>query len=60
VWGCGNTKEIDRQKSIKEWEKKEIEKMRTVKTKGKWSENADKAILNMAGIKTEHAQRGDI
>lgn len=60
VWGCGNSKEIDRQKGIKEWEKKEIEKMRTVKIKGKWSENADKAILNMAGIKTEHAQRGDI
>ena len=60
VWGCGNSKEIEKQKSIKDWEKKEIEKMRTVKIKSNWGENADKAILDLAGVQTEHAQRGDI
>jgi hypothetical protein len=60
VWGCGSSKEINKQKNIKDWEKKQIEKMRTVKLNADWSGDADKAILDLAGIQTDHAQRGDI
>ena len=35
--------------------------MRTVKIDAEWGAgNADKAILEFAGIKTEHSERGDI
>jgi hypothetical protein len=60
VWGCGNTKEIEKQKNLKDWEKKQIDKMRTVKLNSDWGGNADKTILDLAGIKTQHAERGDM
>lgn len=44
---------------MKKWENKQIEKMRTVKRDAEWSNDADKALLDLAGIKTEHAERGD-
>jgi len=43
---------------MKNWENKQIEKMRTVKRGADWIE--DKAILELGGIKTEHSERGDI
>ena len=60
VWGCGSHKEISHQKNVKDWENKEIEKMRTVKVKTQWNQNADKTILGLAGIQTDHSQRGDM
>ena len=61
VWGCGSSTEIEKQKNLKDWEKKHIEKMRTVKINAEdWTCNADKAILDLAGIRTSHAERGDV
>ena len=46
---------------MKKWENKQIEKMRTVKRNAEdWNSDADKALLDLAGIKTEHSERGDI
>lgn len=61
VWGCGSAKAAFEQQDLKKWESKQIEKMRTAKINadGGWCENADKALLDLAGIKTEHSERGD-
>eukprot|EP00112_Aurelia_sp_Birch-Aquarium-sp1_P024556 Seg782.17 transcript_id=Seg782.17/GoldUCD/mRNA.D3Y31 product="Restriction of telomere capping protein 5" protein_id=Seg782.17/GoldUCD/D3Y31 len=60
VWGCGGVLAIAAQKKQLDWEKNEIEKMRKVKKPGRWDENPDKQILDMAGIQTSHSQRGDM
>lgn len=60
VWGCGTSKELESQQNMRNWEKKQIEKMRTVKLNPGWDGDADKAILDLAGIQTDHAQKGDI
>jgi hypothetical protein len=61
VWGCGCKRAAEAQASIKNWENKQIEKMRTVKLNAEgWSENADKTLLDLAGIRVEHSERGDI
>ena len=60
VWGCGNVKAFQDQNNIKKWETKQIEKMRTVKIDAEWATNGDKALLDLAGIKTEHSERGDM
>lgn len=59
IWGCGTMKEANYQQDIKKWEDKNKEKMRTAKLNENWGENADKNLLELAGIKTEHAERGD-
>ena len=58
VWGCGSSKAAQRQQDIKKWESKQIDKMRTAKFNPDF--NADKSLLDMAGIKTEHSERGDM
>lgn len=57
-WACGSTKAVADQETMKKWENKQIEKMRTVNREMAWGE--EKAILDMAGIKIEHSERGDI
>lgn len=58
AWGCGPSKASLDQQNMKNWESKQIEKMRTVKRDSGWGE--DKAILDLAGVKTEHSERGDM
>ena len=61
VWGCGSLKAALYQQDIKKWESRQIEKMRTVKTDSEeWKDNADKSLLDYAGVKTEHSERGDM
>ncbi|XP_065061200.1 uncharacterized protein LOC135688317 isoform X2 [Rhopilema esculentum] len=60
VWGCGGVLAVAAQKKQLDWEKNEIEKMRKVKRPGRWDDNPDKQILEMAGIQTSHNQRGDM
>lgn len=61
AWGCGPRKAHLEQENLKKWENKQLEKMRTVKRNAEdWSSDADKALLDLAGIKTEHSERGDI
>lgn len=59
-WACGSSKAAADQASMKKWENKQLEKMRTVNrgVAGGWGE--EKAILDLAGVKTEHSERGDI
>ena len=59
AWGCGSAKTAFDQLDLKKWESKQIEKMKTAKISVEWSENADKTLLDLAGIKTEHSERGD-
>lgn len=60
VWGCGGVLAAAAQKKQAQWEMKEIEKMRKVKRPGHWDENPDKEILEMAGVRMSHSQRGDL
>jgi hypothetical protein len=61
AWGCGSSKEAMHQSDMKKWEAKQIEKMRTSKRNPvDWTENEDRAILDFAGIKVEHSERGDM
>jgi hypothetical protein len=61
VWGCGCKKASDTQASIKTWESKQIEKMRTVKLNPEgWNQNVDKTLLDLAGIRVDHSERGDL
>lgn len=57
VWGCGGVLAAAAQKEQLKWDKKELEKIRKVKRPGRWEENVDKQILDMAGVKTSHSQR---
>jgi hypothetical protein len=59
AWGCGSSKASFDQLDLKKWEAKQIEKMKTPKLNAEWAENADKTLLDLAGIKTEHSERGD-
>ena len=60
AWGCGTAKEANYQLDIKKWDAKNIVKMRTAKIDENWGEdNADKTLLDLAGIKTDHSERGD-
>eukprot|EP00794_Sanderia_malayensis_P014873 gene14873-16419_t len=60
IWGCGGVLAATAQKKQQDWDKKEVEKIRKVKRPGRWDENPDKEILNMAGVQTSHSQRGDL
>jgi hypothetical protein len=60
AWGCGNQAAELEQEKMKKWEKNQIEKMKKVKLNAEWNDNADRAILDLAGIKTEHSERGDL
>ncbi len=61
VWGTGTKTEIEFQNDIKKWENKNLEKMRTFKPNENWLDgNVDKNLLDLAGIKTDHRERGDI
>ncbi len=61
VWGTGTKTEIQYQNEIKKWENKNLEKMRTFKPDENWQEgNVDKTLLELAGIKTDHSERGDM
>ncbi|XP_032219357.2 restriction of telomere capping protein 5 [Nematostella vectensis] len=57
VWGCGGEKAKEFQKKQQQWERAQAEKSRKVKLPGKWDDNPDKAILEMAGIRTNYSQR---
>ncbi len=60
VWACGGEKELQDQRSMKQWEYKQIQKMQTAKLNPEKGSEADKAILELAGIRTTHAERGDV
>jgi hypothetical protein len=60
VWACGGENDLQYQKSIKQWESKQIQKMQTAKLNPERGGDADKAFLELAGIKTSHAERGDM
>ncbi|XP_020609672.1 restriction of telomere capping protein 5-like [Orbicella faveolata] len=57
VWGCGGQELKDKQQKQQQWERKQAEKLQKVKRPGRWDENPDKAILEMAGVTTNHSQR---
>ncbi len=59
VWGCGSKKAELNQEQMKILEAKHIEKMRTVNRNADGI-GADKALLELGGIKVEHSERGDI
>lgn len=60
AWGCGPKKAHLNQIDLKKWENKQVEKMKTVKRNAEdWECNADKALLDLAGIKTDHSERSD-
>ncbi|XP_028394181.1 uncharacterized protein LOC114518394 [Dendronephthya gigantea] len=57
VFGCAGLRAETDQKQQQNWEKRQAEQLQKVKLPGAWDENPDKAILEMAGITTEHARR---
>lgn len=57
VWGCGGQEVKAKQQKQQQWERKQAEKLQKVKRPGRWDDNPDKAILDMAGVTTNHSQR---
>ncbi|XP_068711610.1 uncharacterized protein [Montipora foliosa] len=57
VWGCGGRGMKEKQRTQQQWERKQAEKLQKVQRPGRWDENPDKAILEMAGVTTNHSQR---
>lgn len=57
VWGCGGQVVKEKQEKQRQWERKQAEKLQKVKRPGRWDENPDKAILEMAGVTTSHSER---
>jgi len=57
VWGCGGQGIKEKQEKQQQWERKQAEKLQKVKRPGRWDDNPDKAILDIAGITTNHSQR---
>lgn len=57
VWGCGGKGIKQKQEKQQQWERKQAEKLQKVKRPGRWDDNPDKAILEMAGVTTNHSQR---
>ncbi|KAL9985807.1 hypothetical protein ACROYT_G008254 [Oculina patagonica] len=57
VWGCGGQGLKEKQEKQQQWERKQAEKLQKVKRPGRWDDNPDKAILEMAGVTTNHSQR---
>lgn len=57
VWGCGGQELKAKQQKQQQWERKQAEKLQKVKRPGRWDENPDRAILDMAGVTTNHSQR---
>uniref|UniRef100_A0A915HVF1 TLDc domain-containing protein n=1 Tax=Romanomermis culicivorax TaxID=13658 RepID=A0A915HVF1_ROMCU len=51
VWGSGHDSALSAQQKQKAWEKVQAEKYSKVALPGKWEENPDKAILDMADRK---------
>lgn len=57
VWGCGGQGTKEKQEKQQQWERKQAEKLQKVKRPGRWDDNPDRAILEMAGVTTNHSQR---
>jgi hypothetical protein len=60
VWGCGSAESAVAQREYKKWESRQVEKQRKVKLPGRWEDNPDRALLELAGRTVEHSQRPDI
>ncbi|XP_006815739.1 uncharacterized protein LOC102808561 [Saccoglossus kowalevskii] len=56
IIGCGGKAAMISQAKQKEWELKEAHRMRKVPLPGKWEENPDKYLLEMGGVKCNHAE----
>ncbi|CAF0767642.1 unnamed protein product [Didymodactylos carnosus] len=50
VWGCGGTKAAQEQGNMRQWEAKQIEKLRKVKN----DYATEEVILNLGGVQTRH------
>ncbi|XP_077996334.1 uncharacterized protein LOC144449634 [Glandiceps talaboti] len=57
VLACGSSSALSSQAKQKQWELREAHKQRRVPLPGKWEENPDKFILEMGGIKVNHAEQ---
>ncbi|XP_062505635.1 uncharacterized protein LOC134182262 [Corticium candelabrum] len=60
VWGCGSAESADAQKEYRRWELRQIEKQRKVPLPGRWDDNPDKTLLELAGRTVDHAERPDL
>ncbi|XP_014673460.1 PREDICTED: uncharacterized protein LOC106813753 isoform X2 [Priapulus caudatus] len=61
VWGCGTEADKSAQTTHRQWEAQQAQKERKVKLPGHWDEdNPDMALLEMAGVKVHHSERGDV
>ncbi|KAK3710651.1 hypothetical protein QZH41_011003, partial [Actinostola sp. cb2023] len=58
VWGCAGLVAKEKQKEQQRWERKQAEKLQKVKLPGKWDENPDRALLEMAGVTKNYSQYG--
>lgn len=52
VYGCGNRDAVAAQAQQKKWENRQAEKNRKVALPGKWDDNPDRYLLELAGVKS--------
>ncbi|XP_070573359.1 uncharacterized protein [Ptychodera flava] len=57
VIGCGGSDAIACQTKQKEWELRQAHRQRKVPLPGNWDENPDKFLLELGGIKVNHAEQ---
>jgi hypothetical protein len=61
VWGCGGQRTLEAQQKQKQWERREVDKHQNRKLVPEdWKDSVDRQLLELGGVQTDHAQRGDI
>uniref|UniRef100_A0A914WEK7 TLDc domain-containing protein n=1 Tax=Plectus sambesii TaxID=2011161 RepID=A0A914WEK7_9BILA len=50
VWGCSGSATLQDQQRLKQWQSRQVEKHKKVPLPGKWEDNPDRYLLEMAGF----------
>lgn len=50
AWGCAGASTHEQQQKLKQWQGRQVEKNKKVPLPGRWEENPDRLLLEMAGV----------
>ncbi|XP_038059704.1 uncharacterized protein LOC119730751 isoform X2 [Patiria miniata] len=57
IWGCGDSGTRTAQAKLKKMEMKDAERAAKVKLPGQWEDSPDRMLLEMGGVKVNHAEQ---